>query len=68
MMKWLARLFRKNTNGNGAKPECADADLGEVTKKNVDQHSQKISVDLKAANDTLDGLLINTGEALGLHD
>ena len=71
MLKWLARLFHKN--GNGAKPEegaeCGgDKELGEVTRKNVDQHSQKLQMNMKSANDTLDGLLISAGEALGRHD
>lgn len=68
MLKWLARLFRMNTNGNGAKPAVSAEDLGEVTKKNVDQHSKQLRMSLQTASDTLDGLLIDTGEALGQHD
>ena len=69
MLKWLARLFRRSSNGNGTgHTECAEVELGEVTKKNVGQHSQKLRIDLKKVGETMDGLLSPTGEGLGLND
>lgn len=62
MLKWLANLFRRGSNGNGAKPEevmeaaCDGADEP-VTKKTVERHSQRLKIDFEKVGKMMDDIL-----------
>lgn len=66
MLKWLANLFRRGTNGNGAKAEeaaCEPTDE-KVTRKNVLRHSQKITIDFERVSKMMDDILTTADQSV----